>query len=141
MPSSQEILLAPWTAVDLPSRIVLAIQVFWVVVGLHSRSRQQLQGVSWFVAIMIGPPLLWILCATSFTLVLSFQCYDFWLDNLFRWLAKLPIIIGVTVLLQAILAWQYAPVTRRSLPWFGFAFGLLAILGDIVFYLWAATPR
>ncbi|HXV76529.1 MAG TPA: hypothetical protein VD788_09435 [Candidatus Polarisedimenticolaceae bacterium] len=125
---------------SLVSQVVLALQVGSVGVGLAPQIRVPLRRVSWFVGLIVGPPLLWTLCATSVDLVLSFESmHHFSLDPLYAWLLKLPTIIGTTLFLQCLLAWQYADSPMRSLPIVGVAFGLLAILGDVVFVLCMVT--
>ena len=103
--------------------------------------RNRIRDVAWFVGLAVGPPLLWTLCATSVDMLVSFiSTSRLSLSPFYGWLLELPVIIGTTLLLQCVLAWQYADGPRRSLPIIGVAFGVLAILGDVVFLLCAITP-
>ena len=141
LPSGPEILTAPWTDVSLFSQVVLVLQVISAAAGVAPQIRRSLRRVPWFVGLIVGPPLLWIFCATSVGLLFSFDSFPhFSLDLLYGWLLKLPTVIGSTFLLQCLLAWQYADGPLRSLPIVGIVFGLLAILGDIVFLLCVITP-
>ena len=141
-PTSSEILSAAWIDVSLLSKVVLGLQIFWVLAGVFPKIRHRLRRVSWFVALIVGPPLLWILATTSVALLVSFvsMTHHFALDYFFRWLIRLPIIIGTTAVLQALLALQYAEKPLRAFPVFGVVVALLAILGDIIFVLSAFTP-
>lgn len=142
LPSGLEILSSPWTGVSLFSRLVLALQVISVAAGLAPRSRRPLQQEHWFVALLVGPPLLLVLSDISIGLLFSFDAFlHFSFDRFYGWLVKVPVIIGTTLLLQCVLAWQYANGPLRSLPIIGVVFGLLAILGDAVFLLGMIAPR
>lgn len=121
--------------------MALVVQVVAAAAGFVPAVRRALRQVSWFVAIMVGPPLLWMLCAASIGLLFSFDSFHhFSLQLFYAWLLKLPTTIGTTMLLQLLLAWQYAAGPLRSLPIVGLIFGLLAILADIVFLLCVITP-
>ncbi len=140
--SSFELLSAPWTAVTWFSKAILALQLFWVVVGLFPSARHRLRPVPWFGALIIGPPLLWVLTATSVGLLMWMDGYTHhsWMAGFIDWCLRVPIIIGTTAVLQMVLAWEYMKRPLRALPLFGVVVGLLAILGDLVFVLWAITP-
>ncbi len=125
--------------------MILALQLFWAAAGVFPQVRRRLRVIPWFVAIMIGPPLLWVLTATSVGLIqsvdgLTSHAYGFSMARWFGWLLKEPAIIGTTCALQMILAWEYTETPLRSLPLFGSILGLVAILGDLIFVLWAITP-
>ena len=74
-------------------------------------------------------------------MLLSFDSmHHFSLNLFYGWPVQLPMIIGATLLLRCLLAWQDADGPLRSLPIIGVAFGGLAILGDVVFLLRVVTP-
>ena len=137
----RDLLFSPWTHVSLISQLLLAVQSAAAIVGVVPALRRRLEGIPWFVGLLVGPPLLWILLEASLGLLLSFDSmYHPSLNHFYGWLLRLCIIIGATVLLQSILALQYVQDPLRPFPVLGVVAALLAILGDAVFILSVVTP-
>ena len=141
-PSPSEMLTAPWASVTPVGRVVFALQVAALVAGLVPPVRRVLRGSHVFVAFTVGTPLLWILLETSLGLVLLFDFAPapFLFHDLLWWLLKVQFAIGATLLLQTLLAWQYAANPLRSLPLMGAVFAMLALLGDAAFFLACIAP-
>ena len=137
------LLLSPWTHVSVVSQAFLVAQIAALLTGCWPVARRRLGRMSWLVAWLVGPPLVWSLLEISVGLVLSFHDafnHYFSLRSLYDWLLRLPLILGTVVLLQSALALQYARDALRAFPVLGIALGLIAILGDIVFVLVMVTP-
>jgi hypothetical protein len=135
-----DLLLSPWTYVSPLSKLSIAIQAAAAVAGLVPAVRRRLRPVSWFAALLVGPPLLWTLLEVSIGLIFSFEVIGhFDLQVFYGWLLRFGVIIGCTLFMQVILALEYTDEPLRFFPVLGVFLGLLAILSDVLFTLSVIT--
>ena len=124
------------------SKFILSIQIIFVGLGCFSAVRSRVLRTAWIPAVLVGPPLFWVLASSSLDLLAIFdalmQAYA--VDDLKRRALELPLTIGAALVLQWILAQFYGAKGARSLPWLGIALGVVAILADLLFLLVLVMP-
>ena len=136
---SVEHFLAAWSRVHFVGLFFLLLQVAAVILGAIPRIRRALQATPCVMALVLTTPLLWVLFEISVNAIFScqghFNARHHWLV-----LADFSVVLGTTVVLQAILGLQYARKSLAIYPTLGLFAALLAVSCDAVFVLAAVAP-
>jgi len=137
-----DLLALLWTGLSPIGRLLLIVQLTGLTLGAVPSVRKRLRDARPFAALLVGPPLLWILFEVSVGTILSCEYIGHpAVEIIYDWALRVGVVIFVTLALQVILAIQYVDDPRSAFPVLGVVVGILSISIDLLLVLLSFDSR